>query len=688
MTVRSRGRWLFIVTGCIAVALAGDVWSEITRYPYLQPTLPSDTSVGLVWRTANPAAGTVRYGVEGGAQQTLSTSTLATRHVVVLKGLSPGMAYTYQVVSDGTTTPVYRFRTSPPDGRFKVLLLSDMHIHAAGDEKADNWRQRWDLLYPRMLDYDPDLVLICGDLTQRSTPAQWDAFFDATRNLLATAIVVPAPGNHDRGPKTEAYANYLAQWHLPDNGPAGRKGLNYSYDYGQCHFLMVLDVNESVKGWLDQDLAAAAKARFVFGTRHWPVYVDTRWDFENHLIEWKQILIDAFDRHRMDIWFQGHRHAMQRSRPIVKNPYDPAKWGLIDSPDSARYTALTRGTIYMQLRSCWYGKTGGVGLGQYFAVEPDDNNVGFATMDVAGDVCTVRSYRCSPKEGDWVQEDAFVIDRSDRAQPAKPRFVRAPAVSTVEAYRARITCATDAPAKLLIEWGPAPGRYPYTTPTNDVAQNYATDHTVWLQALTPGTRYYFRARAIRGAGETLAEEGSFMTGRAVDGQVVAQFNFQPMQYVPPPQYVAATDWPYTAATRCGWVDGPVDAWREVGRGEDMPIATSCIVPNSTQRRWRADMPDGAYSVEIVSGNGGEHYGQTYISIEDGQTIIAAAAPKPDAQAACRRWRQEVVVSDGMLDFELGKGDPSVPACTVINALIVRSRLSSPTTAPAQPTATR
>jgi hypothetical protein len=195
-----------LVTGILVlgggwVATAG----EITRYPYLQPTAPSDTTIGIAWRTSQPSGGTVEYGLTDTSENSVQDPVQGTKHYVVLKGLQPGRAYKYRVVSDGTTTPVYRFRTSPPDGRFKVLVLSDTHAQSPADAKYAQWLERWTkYMVPRMAEYRPDLVLICGDITQTGLPPQYEELFLRTREVFASAIVLPVQGNHDRGRTSSA----------------------------------------------------------------------------------------------------------------------------------------------------------------------------------------------------------------------------------------------------------------------------------------------------------------------------------------------------------------------------------------------------------------------------------------------------------------------------------------------------
>jgi len=675
------GLRLLMFVGVVVGLSASIGQAEITRYPYLQPTIPSGSTVGIAWRTANKAGGTIHYGINDVNEHSVQDPAEATRHFVVLRGLKPGTVYKYRVVSDGTTTPIYAFKTSPPDGRFKALLLSDVHVHEPGEKNYEQWLQRWwRCQYPRMLQYDPDLVLICGDLTQTGKPGQWDELFRRAQELFATAIVLPVQGNHDKGDEV-----YRDQFYLPENGPERIKEVNYSYDYGGCHFLMIWRMDDATPKWIAKDLAPARKATFIFGMRHYPVYVDTKWDYENVLDRHKQALIDLFDHYGMDVWFQGHRHTIQRTLPIVKNPLHPQSWGLIYTPQVTGYNARMRGTIYMQIRSGWYAKTGGLGINPYFAYEDTGRTsyIGYSTMDVAGPRCTIRSYRCDHRGKRWKLEDEFSIDKADQSDLPAPRFVEGPVARNISAYRAEIVCRTDRPARLIVEYGTQAGEYIYSTPPVDVAQHFATDHSIWLQALQPNTKYYFRARACLQDKATTSSEGSFVTAAPAAGQIVAKFNFQPKQYVPPGDYAPACEELYSPAARCGWIDRRAVSERSLNEKVGFEVNSFCAADNrKPAKHWQADVPNGVYEVEIVSGNAGWFYGDTRIVLENGQAVLTAAAPED--KASYKTWKRRVIVRDGKLNLDLGIHDSARKKFTVVNSLILRTVSQADPSAGAHP----
>jgi predicted phosphodiesterase len=95
--------------------------------------------------------------------------------------------------------------------------------------------------------------------------------------------VYPTPGNHDQlNPTSSQEAWQTAFPELPDNGPENQKKMTYSFDHGECHFVVVNTSTPNLSGqhvvdndWLAEDLANSDKpVTFVFG--HEPAYPMSR----------------------------------------------------------------------------------------------------------------------------------------------------------------------------------------------------------------------------------------------------------------------------------------------------------------------------------------------------------------------------------------------------------------------------
>jgi len=137
---------------------------------------------------------------------------------------------------------------------------------------------------------DPPIqfVVVVGDLVDGSDSCgpladqyrQWRAVADGWyQGDLFGCKIYPLPGNHDqKNPFTYRQSWQTVFSELPDNGPASRKKLNYSFDVGPCH-LVAVDTSESGVfwahwvdlDWLEQDLASSDRpVKLVFG--HEPAY--------------------------------------------------------------------------------------------------------------------------------------------------------------------------------------------------------------------------------------------------------------------------------------------------------------------------------------------------------------------------------------------------------------------------------
>jgi hypothetical protein len=130
---------------------------------------------------------------------------------------------------------------------------------------------------------------------------------------------MPCAGNHeylDQGPRL-----YRANFGLPGNGPEGiDPGLVYAFEYADS-FIAVLDSTLAVSNprlartqaeWLDRALAAT-RATWKFVMFHHPVYAShTSRDYP----ALRDIWVPTFDKHHVDMVFQGHDHAYLRTYPL------------------------------------------------------------------------------------------------------------------------------------------------------------------------------------------------------------------------------------------------------------------------------------------------------------------------------------------------------------------------------------
>lgn len=411
-------RRLTVVYSVLFAALS--VRAAITRGPVLQPTADLETTVGVMWRTANSVTGTINWGVSSVSEHSASTPA-GTEHCIQLTSLSPGTTYKYQVVSDGTTTPIYTFRTSSSTQERRAVVFSDVHAQPGGwVTQQANW-------LPDILAFDPDLVVMAGDNVQLGNElTHYDALFSTYQELFATAIVAPIPGNHEWN-YDAGLAIYTASWYLPQNC-SGAEEKNYYFDYGGVRWVGISNSNYAGnETWVENALSATAN--FKIAASHYPIYLSCEFDDEMagniSSDAWKVNLRSTFEATATDMHFAGHRHLYHRSFPVLSTLPSPActppigtGWGGPETSEPTNYTDPL-GIIYFELSSTYFEENGAIYQRPFFAaVGPELGSegkdwVGYTTIAVADQVCTVDTYVYS-RDGAVKERsvDHFVINKA------------------------------------------------------------------------------------------------------------------------------------------------------------------------------------------------------------------------------------------------------------------------------------
>ena len=149
----------------------------------------------------------------------------------------------------------------------------------------------------------------------------------------------------------DALAFYTAM-HLPLNGPAAParptptmgpqaaidrfrdcagarfpRMANYSFDYGDVHFLCLdsnryIDPNDpALRAWIAADLSATTAIWKVVVFHHPPFNVGN----EHYEVQHMRVLSPLFEAHGVDVVLSGHEHTYQRPRPFKFVPAGPGK---------------------------------------------------------------------------------------------------------------------------------------------------------------------------------------------------------------------------------------------------------------------------------------------------------------------------------------------------------------------------
>lgn len=294
--------------------------------PYLQ--FPTRTSITIMWETDRPANSTVAYGLTGQLSSKTTRPERTTMHEVVLSNLQSNTAYFYRVSSSddaGHTlnSPILTFTTAvDDDSAFTFALIGDTQRNPSVTAKIA--RLIWDRR--------PHFVVHLGDVVNDGPDkGQWvHDLFSPCADLFARVAVLPTIGNHEKN-----HPYYYQYFALPE------PKYYYRYHYGNADFFVV-DSNKSLAAdseqyrWLDRELARS-EATWKFVYHHHPAFSSDEDDYGD---TWKgtkpltrgdtnvRSLTALYEKHQVDMEFNGHVHAYERSWPIRQGKVD-ARRGVV-----------------------------------------------------------------------------------------------------------------------------------------------------------------------------------------------------------------------------------------------------------------------------------------------------------------------------------------------------------------------
>lgn len=268
---------------------------------YVEVVSITDTGAVITWRTDSVSSSSVLYGITG-LTNTFSTADADTRyHSLKLTGLANNTRYYYKVRSanaDGTTDSSQGSFTTlqTPDGTylFSFATFTDLQ-YAKGKADVKSPRGRpyssseaiLNALVSDINSHSPSFTIMKGDVAEASSPGYGDQvlsdeipkFNTLTGNTVSgfTNKYFAVPGNHD---KQNSYAggNWVSRnmgLLVPEKiavSPTTDSDFNYSFDYGNYHFIMLDSTRSSTPygghvdtSWLTSDLDSnPTKKTFIF----------------------------------------------------------------------------------------------------------------------------------------------------------------------------------------------------------------------------------------------------------------------------------------------------------------------------------------------------------------------------------------------------------------------------------------
>lgn len=287
--------------------------------PYLQ--FVTKTSVVIMCETATPTTCEIAYGLQTPGKLSAKSPSAQTIHEVKLDNLEPKTRYFYIVTctdADGRklVSKSLSFFTAVDSNdawSFAVIGDSQANPKMTGQIGTNIWKRR------------PNFVIHCGDVVQNG-PAKKDwvqELFGPCAELFGRVPLFPCIGNHEQN-----HAYYYNYFSLP------KPEYFYSYTYGNAEFFS-LDTNKKVAPgseqyeWLDKALAQS-KATWKICYHHHPAYTSDSDDYgktfsvspttEGDLNA--RHLTALYEKHNVDICFNGHIHVYERTWPIRNGKVD------------------------------------------------------------------------------------------------------------------------------------------------------------------------------------------------------------------------------------------------------------------------------------------------------------------------------------------------------------------------------
>ena len=329
-----------LLAGTAAPAFAAAL--EVPGRILLSWTGDTETTQTISWQDApGQTEGYVRWGraedfsdgTETAAQYTEYESGLSnggSRFEATLTGLAPETAYYYQVGGPGRWSSTRRFTTGGGAGPCSFLYMGDVQVARSAEEEFAAWGARLEelaRLHPELA-----FAMLGGDIVESGISAgQWDSFLDAASPVCSGIPLMPTNGNHESNfagsGKPELYLDVFS---LPENGPAGFEEECYSFDYADCHVLVLnswiysgeqgLDQEDydAVNDWIADDLARST-ADWQIVVTHVPVYAVHS---DRTATELRENWAPIFERYGVDMVFEGHQHVYSRSYPLYEGRVD------------------------------------------------------------------------------------------------------------------------------------------------------------------------------------------------------------------------------------------------------------------------------------------------------------------------------------------------------------------------------
>ncbi|KAJ8425407.1 hypothetical protein Cgig2_028787 [Carnegiea gigantea] len=335
--------WISWITGDYQIGhdikpLNPETLKSVVRYgPQKYPLLHEATGNSLVYGQLYPFEGLQNY-------------TSGIIHHVRLTGLEPDTLYYYRCGDPyiPSLSSIYHFRTMPSSGPQnypgKIAIVGDLGLTYNTTTTISH-----------VASNKPDLLLLVGDVTYANlyltngtgsdcyscsfpqTPIhetyqpRWDYWGRFMENLISKVPIMVVEGNHEIEEQAEnqTFVAYSSRFAFPSEESQSKSTFYYSFNAGGIHFIMLgayvaYDQSADQYKWLERDLANVDRTLtpWLVATWHPPWYTSYRAHYreaECMRVAMEELLYS----YRVDVVFNGHVHAYERSNRVYNYTLDP-----------------------------------------------------------------------------------------------------------------------------------------------------------------------------------------------------------------------------------------------------------------------------------------------------------------------------------------------------------------------------
>lgn len=381
----------------------------------------TSTTIAITWLNDKADKGIVQFGINNknldkkiNSTEIFSEDLKCYVNKITLENLTPATYYFYKVGSDKNGwSNVYKFRTAPPVGNRSKIVVG---LWSDTQNNGGNYNfEVTDSIVKQMSKDDYYFTIHNGDIVENgSVIKSWKNYFNVAQPINANYPLMSVTGNHDVVNDTNSsifqkpFPIFYQLMNLPNDQ------LNYSYDYGNTHFVAInsgyaqgaekvgkvlFQQNSNEYKWLDADLSKARQNKnitWIILYCHYPLYSFGA----SHIVTWQDHLKPLVDKYKVDLCIAGHRHVYERHKAVRGSQ-------IFEESDTHVYNQ-PKGTVYVTNGSCG-GSLQGVGGWDLptMVYTPKEKVYTYAVMTIENKII---NYKVFDKDGNQV--DYFKITKN------------------------------------------------------------------------------------------------------------------------------------------------------------------------------------------------------------------------------------------------------------------------------------